>query len=171
MAKEEQEPVATDTSQLPTNGHSRQTQLSSNTTLILRVFLPVFGTVFFTGLLLALWLIDEEELYFPYSVWWPRTIIAVIWLGWLLLVRRVLWPLKRVDADDAYVYVTNYWTTVRYPWVDVARMQEKKHRGRKLIHLTLKGTGRFGQEIVFLPGSGYYEWMQEHGKRHLLLAN
>ncbi len=168
---DKQEPVPQDTAQIPTNGHARPANLSSNMTLFWRVFLPVFGTVFFTGLLVALWVTTEEDLYLPYSVWWPRGIALALWLGWLYYVRAMLWPLKRIDADDAHLYVTNYWVTVRYPWTDVERLEEVKKVGRRFVLLHLKAPGRFGQVIRFLPGSRYQEWMQEHEKGHLLAEN
>ena len=40
--------------------------LSSNATLFWRVFVPVFGTVFWTGILLGTWLTDGEDLYMPF---------------------------------------------------------------------------------------------------------
>ena len=166
-----QEPVPADTSTLPTNGHSKPAQLSSNTTLLWRIFLPVFGTVFFTGLLLAFWLTDEEDLYLPYPAIWPRSILAVVWLVWIFYVRRTLWPLKRIDADDTHLYVTNYWTTLRYPWTDVESLTERKLGRRAVVALRLKAPGRFGQDILFLPGSHYRAWMEENGKQYLLMAN
>lgn len=166
-----QTPVEHDTARIPSNGHSRPTNLSSNATLFWRVFLPVFGTVFFTGLALAVWLTPEDDFYLPFPLLWLRVAIVLVLVGWLLFVRRMLWPLKRVDADDAYIFVTNYWTTVRYPWVDVEQMREAKTAGRKLVLLHLKAPGRFGQTISFLPGSHYLQWLEEHNKHDLLLAN
>ncbi len=142
---------------------ARPTNLSSNLTLIFRVFLPVFGTVFISGLLLAFGLTDEEELYLSYSIWWPRALTALIWFGWLIFVWRVLWPLKRIDADDTHLFVTDYWTTVRYPWTDVESLQEFKLLRRPAIRMQLKAPGRFGQSIVFLPGSHFRSWMEEKG--------
>ncbi|MBK9335368.1 MAG: hypothetical protein IPM98_01790 [Lewinellaceae bacterium] len=168
---EKQAPIPQDTARIPTNGHSRPANLSSSMTLFWRVFLPVFGTVFFTGLLVALWVTTEEDLYLSYPIWWLRTIVLTIWLVWLFFARTTLWPLKRVDADDAHLYVTNYWLTVRYPWTDVERMDETKKMGRRIAQLHLKAPGRFGQVIKFLPGSRYREWMQEHEKGYLLGEN
>jgi len=161
---EKQEPVPTDTASLSKNGHTKTTILSSNGTLFWRVFVPIFGTVFLTGLLLAFWLTDEEDLYLPVSVQWPRMVLLFLWLGWLFFVRRTLWRLKRVDADDLHLYVTDYWTTVRYPWQDVVRTEEKKRLGRRVVNFWLKAPGRFGQIISFLPGSTYDEWMKENGQ-------
>ncbi len=168
---EKQEPLSADTSGLPGNGQAKPAQLSSNTTLLWRIFLPVFGTVFLTGLLLAFWLTDEDDLYLPYPVIWPRSILVVLWLGWLWYIWRYLWPLKRLDATDTHLFVTNYWTTVRYPWSDVEGISDKKLGRRSVAALRLKAPGRFGQEILFIPGTHYQTWMEEHEKQHLLLAN
>jgi hypothetical protein len=146
----------------------RPVNLSSNLTLVWRVFLPVFGTVFFTGLLLAFWLIDEDDLYLNYTIWWPRLIILAIWLGWLFFVKTRLWLLKRIDADPEHLFVTNYWTTVRYPWADVEQLEITPKWRYRLAELRLKAPGRFGQTLVFLPGSGFENWMTENGKARLL---
>ncbi len=157
----ENQSVSADTSKLPPNGHPKTSVLSSNATLFWRVFTPVFGTVFFTGLLLVFWLTDEEELYLPVSAWWPRSIILAIWIAWIVFVRRTLWRLKRVDVDDTHLYVTNYWSTVRYPWQDVEHWEEKKRLGRRIVNFRLKSPGRFGQVISFLPGSYFDEWKKD----------
>ncbi len=168
---EHQQTVVTDTAQLPGNGRSRQAQLSSNSTLFWRIFVPIFGSVFLLGFLGAFLFTAEEELYLPFPAVWARLVVATLLLGWVLLVRRTLWRLKRLDADDAFVYVTNYWTTVRYPWSDVLRFEEKRRLGRQIIDLYLRASGRFGQKISFLPGSHFFEWLKEHEKQTYLLAN
>ena len=74
--------------------------LSSNATLFWRVFVPVFGTVFWTGILLGTWLTDGEDLYMPFvPMLTMRVVFLLLWAGWLYYVYRALWPLKRIDAD------------------------------------------------------------------------
>ncbi len=136
--------------------------LSTNSTLFWRVFVPIFVTVFISGLLLTFLLIPEEELYLSFPLLWGRVFLFSILLGWLLLVRRTLWRLKRVDASATHFFVTNYWVTVRYPWSDVEKVEEKKPLGRRVINLCLRAPGRFGQKISFLPGSRFNEWKKEN---------
>lgn len=157
-----------DTSALPSNGAARQTLLSSTATLFWRLFVPVFSTVVLTGFFAAFWLIPEDELYLPFPALWARLGITVLLLGWVYLMYRTLWRLRRVDADGAHVFVTDYWTTVRYPWADVTHVSQSKRMGRTLAHLHLKAAGRFGQKISFLPGSHYAQWMADHGLGHLI---
>lgn len=158
---ENQNPLPPDTATLPKNGHPKTVMLSTNSTLFWRVFVPVFGTVFLMGFLLAFWLAEEEELYLPFSLLWPRLLLLAVTIGWLWLIQRTLWRLKRVDADDTHIYVTNYWTTVRYPWQDVARIEEKKRLNRRVVNFRLSAPGRFGQVISFLPSSFFDDWMKE----------
>ncbi len=147
---------------------ARPTHLSSNATLFWRVFLPVFGTVFLSGMLLAFWLIDPDDLYLNYSIWWPRILLGLLWLAWLFFIWKKLFPLKRIDADSSHLFVTNYWITVRYPWTDVAGMQPGKWLGRPAISLQLNAPGRFGRNINFFPGSHFREWLEAQGKLGLL---
>ena len=137
--------------------------LSSNATLFWRVFVPIFGTVFLSGLVLALLLIPGEDLYLPFSAWWGRLVALAAFAGWIYWIKNTIWRLKRVDADASHVYVTNFWHTVRYPWTDVENISESRRAGRRLIHLELKAPGRFGRVVSFLPARHYDELRQQLG--------
>ena len=162
---ENQEFTSPDTASLPKNGRARALNLSSNTTLFWRVFLPIFGTVMVTALVAALLLTDREDVYLPFPVLWLQVLIALLWLGWCYFVWRILWRLKRVDADDTHLYVTNYWTTVRYPWSEVERVETQRRWGRRIVHVHLRAAGRFGRRISFLPGSSFAGWLQERKEK------
>lgn len=134
--------------------------LSSNATLFYRVFVPIFGTVFLLGFTLALLLIPGEDLYLPVSVWWFRLAFIIILGSWIYFVWRTVWRLKRADANEQHLYITNYWQTVRYPWADVEQITESKRMGRRLVHFHLKAPGRFGQTISILAASHFDELMK-----------
>ncbi|MFN0214008.1 MAG: hypothetical protein ACKVT2_07105 [Saprospiraceae bacterium] len=154
-----EQPPASPSTETPIN----ETEcLSSSATLFWRVFTPIFGTVFLSGLLLTFLIIPEEELYLSFPLLWGRAVLFALWLGWLLFVRRSLWRLKRVDASANHFFVTNYWVTVRYPWSDVEKSEEKKRLGRRIVNLYLRAPGRFGQKISFLPGNRFDEWKREN---------
>lgn len=152
-----------DTSKLPTNGQLKTVTLSSNLTLFWRIFVPIFSTIFLTGLVLAFLLMDANDFYIsilPMSAF--RVLLVAIWIFWIYFMRRTLWRLKRVDADSLFFYVTDYWTTVRYPWHDLEQMDETHRMGRRIVHFCLKAPGRFGQKISFLPGSYFNIWKSEN---------
>lgn len=161
LSKEEAEQGLPQTAASDTSAEKTEC-LSSNATLFWRVFVPIFVTVFLTGLLLTFLLIPGEDLYLPFPILWGRVFILVLWLGWLFWVRSTLWRLKRVDANATHFFVTNYWVTVRYPWVDVEKTEEKRRLGRRIVQLWLRAPGRFGQKISFLPGDRFEEWKKEN---------
>jgi hypothetical protein len=142
------------------NGASKTVQLSSNSTLYWRVFVPIAGTTFLGLIVLSFFLIPENVLYFPFPIWWARIGGLVGLGGWLLLLRRTIWRLKRVDANDTHIFVTNYWLTVRYPNSDINRIETVQRLGRTVVNIHLHAPGRFGQKISFLPGSEFEEWRE-----------
>jgi hypothetical protein len=155
-------PHPADTSDLPKNGRPQMVTLSSTMTLFWRIFIPIFGTVFLSALLAPFLLIGEDDYYMSLPLWLLRLLSLLIPAAWIFFVYRTLWRLKRVDADATHFYATNYWTTVRYPWQDLERIEEKVRLGRRVVNFHLHSAGRFGQIISFLPGSYYHEWMSEN---------
>lgn len=150
---------------------TKVTQMSSNSTLFWRVFIPVFGTVMLSGFMVGFFLSEEDESHNPLmSPMISKVLMLTIMLFWFWLVKRSFLPLKRIDTDNQYLFVTNYWTTVRYPWNDVDRIEMKKQFGRPLYVLCLKATGRFGQTIPFKPSSHLKTWLSEQGKSYLLVS-
>ncbi|MEO6039211.1 MAG: hypothetical protein ABIQ93_12430 [Saprospiraceae bacterium] len=168
---ENQNILPPDTASLPKNGRAKAVNLSSGTTLFWRIFLPIFGTVLTTTFTIAFLLTDVEDMGLPFPALWARITIVLLWLGWCYFIWRILWRLKRVDADATHLYVTNYWTTVRYPWADVERIEIQRRWGRRVVHLHLRASGRFGQRISFLPGSSYSTWMREREEGEPRSAN
>lgn len=140
--------------------------LSSNATLFYRVFIPIFGTVFLSGLTLAMMLIPGEDLYLPFPVLYARLGAITILAGWIYLIRSTIWRLKRADASEEHLYISNYWHTVRYPWNDVENITESKRIGRRLVHFHLKAPGRFGQTVTILAASHYDELMKNLNVRN-----
>jgi hypothetical protein len=154
---------ATDTSTLPRNGASRSVVLSSNTTLVWRIFLPAFATVFLMGFMALFWLgTSPDEYGNPRILWRYRIISTAVFSIWLWFLYRFIWPLKRIEADDAFVYVCDYWHTIRYPWADVVSLEDRRRMGFPYVRMHLSSNGRFGRVIRFLPGGQYKNWLEAH---------
>ena len=117
---------------------AQATQLSSNSTLFWKIFVPIFSTVFLTGMLLVFCTIDEDDLYLSFSVWYARIGLFILWAIWILLMRRTLWRLRRVDEDETHLYVSDYWRTARYLKSDIDRVEEKKRLGKRIVNYYLK---------------------------------
>jgi len=153
--------IKPDSADLPRNGESRSMVLSSNSTIVWRVFLPVFVSMFLLAFVVLFWFgIDPDDYGTTTSLWWSRGISLVALLVWSWLLYRYIWPLKRVEANDAYVFVSDYWNTVRYLWADVQQIEDKKLLGMPYVRLYLRSSGRFGAIIHFLPARHYWEWMK-----------
>jgi hypothetical protein len=142
--------------------------LSSTATLFWRLFVPVFSTALLTVAFFAFWLIKEEHLYLSFPAIWARLAVTAILLGWMLLIYRTLWKIRRVDASDVHLYVTDYWKAARYLWTDVEKYSESHHLGRRIGHFHLRGAGMFGQKISFLPTADFEERLVALGQNDFL---
>jgi len=126
-------------------------RLSSNATLFLKIFLPVFWTTIMLGLTLVVWFensskfggIDMSSLRWGFLF----TLIVGV-LSFLFLT----WPLKRVETDGEKVYVSNYFRTAFYSWDrDVEALREFRFLFFRVAVIELNGIGSFGRKMRFLP--------------------
>lgn len=124
-------------------------QLSSGWTLMLRIFIPTFWIAFFGTFLMATIISDKGEVgSLPISG--LRIGLVVFIAVFVVVFWKTLFRLKRVDADSDYVYVNNYFKSVRYPHQDVEKLNISKGFLFHYATLHLKGKGSFGDKIVFL---------------------
>lgn len=79
-------------------------------------------------------------------------IMAVLfYLSGLALFYFTLLDLKRVEMDPDFVYVTNYFKTVRYPYHNIERVEISKFLFFSTASLYLREPGTFGRRILFIP--------------------
>lgn len=126
-------------------------RLSSNATLFLKIFLPVFWTTIVAGLTLVAWFGDESAFGgLPMSSFrWATLFTLVMGVALFLLV---LWPLKRVETDGEKVYISNYFRTAFYHWDrDVEAYREFRLLFLKIGVIELNGIGSFGRKLRFVP--------------------
>lgn len=126
-------------------------RLSSNATLFLKIFLPVFWTTIMFGLTLVVWL--EKASKFGgldmTSLRWTFLFTLVVGVVSFLVLT---WPLKRVETDGEKVYVSNYFRTAFYHWErDVEAVHEFRFLFFRVAVIELNGIGSFGRKLRFLP--------------------
>ncbi|MBC6996412.1 hypothetical protein QWY85_03190 [Neolewinella lacunae] len=128
-------------------------RLSSNATLFLKIFVPVFWTTILAGVTLVAWLAEAK--YFAgiplTSFRWATlfTLVAAVASFWLLL-----WRLKRVETDGEKVYISNYFRTAFYEWSrDVERISYSRFFLLKVATIELNGVGSFGRKLYFVTSS------------------
>lgn len=89
-------------------------QVSSNLTLVFKLFFPIFWVVFFGLLTLSAWVVSPES-GGALARWDIRLVISAVFLSGVGLLYFSLWKLKRVEMDADFVFATDYFRTVRNP--------------------------------------------------------
>lgn len=126
-------------------------RLSSNLTMVLKLFIPFFWTTILLGFTVAVW--TQPRHFFGgiplESVRWASIAILLMSTATFLLA---FWPLKRVETDGENVYVSNYFRTAHYSWRrDVEGVSESRFLFFRICTLELNGVGSFGRKMRFLP--------------------
>ena len=123
-------------------------RLSTNATLFLKIFLPVFWTTILTGLTAVAWLSPDKTVDLP-AFRWGMVFLLTINLAFFILI---LWPLKRVETDGENVFVSNYFRTAFYSWErDVEALHTTRILFFRLATIELNGVGSFGRRMRFIP--------------------
>jgi hypothetical protein len=124
-------------------------QLSSNWTMAFSIFFPTLWIAFFGTFLVAIILTDKAEVG-SWSIGSLRVGLAIFIATFIFIFWKTLFRLKRVDADNEFVYVTNFFKAVRYPHAEVEKIEVDKGLMFTFGTVVLRGKGRFGQRILFL---------------------
>ncbi len=128
-------------------------RLSSNATLFLKIFLPVFWTTIMLGTTMVAWFAEESKFGgLPLSSFRWATLFTLV-MG-VALFAVLFWPLKRVESDGEKVYVSNYFRTAFYYWErDVQAYHEYRFLLLKIAVIELNGVGSFGRKLRFVPSN------------------
>ncbi len=124
-------------------------RLSSNITLLLKIFLPTFYVTFFGIFTLAVWRLDVPAVG-PLAAWQFNLLSTLLYISGLAVLYRTVFRLKRIEADASHLFVSNYFKTFRYPLSDIEQVSEISLGFLPLVTLRLKAAGRFGRRLVFL---------------------
>ena len=137
-------------------------RLSTNYTLFLKFFIPIFWLVFFGLFLVAMFTFGKDLAGFFQQ---PLFQIGAIlfYVSGLALFYFTLLSIKRVEADEHFLYATNYFKTFRYPWHNVASVEQSTFLFFITVTVKLKEAGQFGQSIRFIASKRLYRsFWEEH---------
>lgn len=124
-------------------------RISSNATLFFKFFIPTFWIVFFGAFTAAVW--NAKGQYFGSFPLGPfRLGMLAFFITGLAALALTIMRLKRVEVSPEFVYVTDYFKSVRYPWRDVAELYESDFLFWGIGTLSLRAKGTFGSRITFL---------------------
>lgn len=124
-------------------------RLSSNVTLIFRIFVPTFWIVFL-GILIFVTFFTIHRDSFPLNNIWFRAGLLVYYFSGLVLMYFTCWQWKRVDMDSEYIYVTDYLKASRYPFKDISHVKRSSGFFSFTTVIFLKAPGLFGDKIRFV---------------------
>ncbi|MEO1518568.1 MAG: hypothetical protein AAFV95_26365 [Bacteroidota bacterium] len=125
------------------------TAVSSTLTLFFKLVLPTMWITFFTGLTVAMFTLDITYVG-PFTIEGFRMgLLAFLLTGIAFLYWSVL-RIKRVDMDNEFFYVTNYFKTYRYPFHQIQKLNERDYKLFRVFDIYLKEPGSFGKKITFI---------------------
>ncbi len=129
------------------------TIISSNSTLLYRLFLPFFLSTLLIAICIAAWT-DENGGVFTSFLPSPfgNVLLSLLTLLWLWFAWKKFWTLRRVEIDETNLYVSDYWHTAKYDLTDIETVHSRKTLWLPMATIVLKGKGRFGREIRFIKG-------------------
>ncbi len=146
-------------------------RVSTNLTLFYKFFIPVFWIVFFGAVTVAV-------LAYPFTyvgnipASYFRIGILVLYLAGTGLLAFTLMRLKRVETDDEFFYVTNYFKTARYPFHSIRKVEVSDFFLFRTASLNFKKPGTFGRRATFVPSKQrFHDFWEAHPElRARLLA-
>jgi hypothetical protein len=138
-------------------------QLSSSFTILLRLFLPIFLPGFFTLFSIAAWYLNDEMPFFYVENGFQWLITGLAISAWIFAIFGLL-PLKRVDADDQCMVVSDYFRSVKIPYIAIDKLIIDKMFGFTRVRVHLIHKGLFGSKFTFVTRSYRMEkWKKTAG--------
>ena len=137
--------------------------VSSSLTLLFKYGFPTAWLVFFGAMTAAMWLTDDINAIGNLPVGMFLIIFTLCFFGIALLIYWSVMRIKRVEMDEHFFYVTNYFKNVRYPYHQIERIVEKDYLLFKVIHIILKNPATFGKKITFISSRDRFDlFLKEH---------
>lgn len=131
-------------------------RLSSNSTLLLKVFFPTFWSIFFGALVLAFLFADYAGPVYLHSMGFKLGVL-IFYIAGLTAIYFTIWRLKRIEIDDHFVYVTDYFKTARYPFHNIEEIKSSSFPFAQLGRIKLGTTGIFGKQLYFIHNKETFE--------------
>ena len=123
-------------------------QISSKTTILLKIILPIIFTFQLTAMLFLMFFSFGRNEYLALKFFFPVMIVV----GLFALFRTTM-KYKKVALDDEFLYVSNYLKEIKIPLSHVGDVTEFKWIRNRPITIHLRTESEFGRKITFTPKS------------------
>jgi hypothetical protein len=130
-------------------------RLSSSSTIILALFLPVFWLVFFGSIGAALWLTAADDLMSNYANY-IRIIYSTLFILFGFIIYFFFYRLRRVEYLGDRIFVTNYFKTLEIPLPLLESVTQKRIFNLMIVRINLSKKGYFGKKITTLSDVSKY---------------
>ncbi|MBK8700961.1 MAG: hypothetical protein IPN29_16060 [Saprospiraceae bacterium] len=118
-------------------------------TLFWKLFFPIFYATFFGLFIVAAFTVEPDDL--PLLT---NSVSKIVLVTCYTLFMGIMWftiiDLKRVEADDEFIYVTNYFKAFRYKKSDIASVSSMDLGIFTWNTYTMKDKTTLGKRIRFI---------------------
>lgn len=144
-------------------------RISSGWTLIYKIFIPVFYTVFMLAWIIAT-IGSGDEVSPVFTHWMYRIGIVLVFILAVLLMRYTVWKLKRMDVATDHIFITDYFKTYRYSLESIESISHSNVLFWKFLKVKLKEKGSLGDSFTVLIEEKVWEsWIMNNEKYRILL--
>jgi len=99
----------------------------------------------------------------PMAPW----IFLACYLAGVAFIYFTFWRLFRVDADDQFFYVTNYFKTYKYPFHQIVKVSEQEMGFFPLVTLHFPQRFSFGKKVHFIADKKKFQAFLEDNAEKL----
>jgi len=131
-------------------------RISSNLTIVFKLFIPTFWVTFYGLLTLFIIFMDPETSPLFSSVQ-AKIIVVVLFVLFALLIYFTLFQLLRFDAGKEEFYISNYLKTFKYQFKDVESISTTKLLFINLLKIRMRQKTTLGKSFSVLYKKAYWE--------------
>ena len=144
-------------------------RVSSQLTIVLRIALPTAWLTLIISITILLgWTVRGTARMFAHPFIWISLLI-ILGSGFAF-IKFLLWRLYRIDFDDRFLYISNYFKTYKYELTDIESITDSKILPGRVFCIHLKSKGSFGKNIYFLASQALWkDYVETHQQQMLPL--
>ncbi len=135
--------------------------ISTDLTLLYKYLLPAMFFAVNIPFLLFFFINSSDGYFGAFPLWILRFGILSLLLFAGLLFYKTTYQLHRVEMDNEHIYISDYFTIMRYPFASVEKITEQHFLIFTIVKVVLVDKGKFGKSSTFVAGSNYFEVLEE----------
>jgi hypothetical protein len=141
---------------------SKTFNISSNSTVFLKYFLPTIWIVFFGTLFTVILFAHNVKVgSMPPTTF--KMVYAACFSTMIAIMYFTIFKLRRVELDQDYFYATNYIKIYRYSFESIQAIKKYNYGWWLIYTIELKKPGFFGKKITFLANKRrLVEYLSQH---------